>query len=161
MENIRNMAISAGDMLESMKIESEYAPTNQMDMEWMDGGRHHQCLRAPVKTGNHDHDLSELYNVTDTISSMTIEDTDDLEANLLMELARARREIFRAEKSLADCMVREHEVLAHSLKFESSISKRKLDKADVGLGCHKVSQGATRFYKVPQDTTGPTNFTDT
>ncbi|KAG1797984.1 hypothetical protein EV424DRAFT_1352643 [Suillus variegatus] len=27
--------------------------------------------------------------------------------------------------------------------------------------CHKVSQGATRFYKVPQDTTGPTNFTDT
>ncbi|KAG1837761.1 hypothetical protein F4604DRAFT_1692087 [Suillus subluteus] len=96
---------------------------------------HHQCLPALVKMDTHDHDLSELYDVADAIGSVTIDDPDDLEANLLMELVRARREIVRAEKSLADCMVREHEVLVDLSKFKSSISGRKLDKADIGLGC--------------------------
>ncbi|KAG2080577.1 uncharacterized protein F5147DRAFT_784188 [Suillus discolor] len=96
-------------------------------------------LRVPVKIGNHDHNLSELYDVTNAIGSMTIKDTDDLEADLLMELARARQEVFRAEKSLANCVVREHEVLANLSKFKSSISKRKLDKADVGLGYMRIA----------------------
>ncbi|KAG2134509.1 hypothetical protein DEU56DRAFT_913697 [Suillus clintonianus] len=100
---------------------------------------HHQCLPALVKTDIHDRDLSELYDVADAMGSVTIEDTDDLEANLLMELARARREILRAEKSLADCMVREHEVLADLSKFKSSISERRLDMADIGLGRMRVA----------------------
>ncbi|KAG1904225.1 uncharacterized protein F5891DRAFT_977104 [Suillus fuscotomentosus] len=91
------------------------------------------CLRA-VKIGNHDRALAELYDVAEAIGSMTIEDTD-LEANLLMELTRARREVFRAKKLLADCVVREHEVMATLSKFKSSISEHKLDKADIGLGC--------------------------
>lgn len=56
-----------------------------------------------------------------------------------MELVRARQEVFRAEKSLADCVVHEHEVMATLLKFKSSISERKLDKADVGLGCMRIA----------------------
>ena len=56
-----------------------------------------------------------------------------------MELARAKRDIFRAEKSLADCIIREHEVMANLSKFKSSVSEQKLDKADVGLGYMRIA----------------------
>jgi hypothetical protein len=56
-----------------------------------------------------------------------------------MELARAKRDVFRAEKSLADCVVREHEVMANLSKFKSSVSEQKLDKVDVGLGYMRIA----------------------
>ncbi|KAG1767589.1 hypothetical protein EV702DRAFT_1050282 [Suillus placidus] len=83
--------------------------------------------------------------------TMTIEDPDDLEANLLMELTRARREIVRAKKSLADCMVHEHEVLVDLLKFKS---ERKLDKADIGLGCMRIVSSTTHFLIMLYTATG-------
>ncbi|KAG1832608.1 hypothetical protein DFJ58DRAFT_847974 [Suillus subalutaceus] len=91
--------------------------------------------------------IADLYDVVDTIGSMqcsftcpqTINDVDDLEANLIMDLARARRDVFDAEKTLADCIVREHEVMTSLSKHKSAISKRKLDKADVGLGHMRIT----------------------
>jgi hypothetical protein len=56
-----------------------------------------------------------------------------------MDLARARRDVFDAEKTLADCIVREHEVMTSLSKHKSAISKRKLDKADVGLGHMRIT----------------------
>ncbi|KAG1796050.1 uncharacterized protein HD556DRAFT_1441885 [Suillus plorans] len=56
--------------------------------------------------------ISDLYEVVDAIGSMTIYDIDDLEANLIMDLTRAKRDVFNAEKKLADCLLREHEVMA-------------------------------------------------
>jgi hypothetical protein len=56
-----------------------------------------------------------------------------------MELARARREKLRAEKSLADCVVRELELMASLSKFKSSLSEQKLDRADVGLGYMRIA----------------------
>ncbi|KAG2119697.1 uncharacterized protein F5147DRAFT_767167 [Suillus discolor] len=56
-----------------------------------------------------------------------------------MDLARARRDIFRAEKALADCVVREHEIMVNLSKHQSDISKKKLDKADTGLGLQEQS----------------------
>ncbi|KAG1796321.1 uncharacterized protein HD556DRAFT_1441629 [Suillus plorans] len=103
----------------------------------------HPCLRV-VKIGNHDRALMELYDIADAIGSMTVKDTD-LEANLLMELVRARQEVFRAKKLLADCVVREHEVMVTLSKFKSSISERKLDKADVRLGCMQITFKNTVF----------------
>ncbi|KAG2100478.1 uncharacterized protein F5147DRAFT_655588 [Suillus discolor] len=60
----------------------------------------------------------------------TINDVNDCEANLIMDLARARHDIVNAEKKLADCIVREHEVMTSLSRYKSVISKRKLDKAD-------------------------------
>ncbi|KAG2129357.1 hypothetical protein BD769DRAFT_1667307 [Suillus cothurnatus] len=83
--------------------------------------------------------IADLYDVVDAIGSMTINDVDDLEANLIMDLARARRDVFDAEKTLADCIVREHEVMTSLSKHKSAISQRKLDKADVGLGHMRIT----------------------
>lgn len=56
-----------------------------------------------------------------------------------MDLARAQRDVFDAEKTLNDCIVREHEVLTTLSKHKSAISKRKVDKADVGLGHMRIT----------------------
>ncbi|KAG1842817.1 hypothetical protein C8R48DRAFT_678916 [Suillus tomentosus] len=90
-------------------------------------------------SGGHAAGLSHLYDIADAIGSMKIDDTEDLEANLVMELARARREKLRAEKSLADCVVRELELMASLSKFKSSLSEQKLDRADVGLGYMRIA----------------------
>lgn len=55
-----------------------------------------------------------------------------------MELARARREKLHAEKSLADCVVRELELMASLSKFKSSLSEQKIDRADEGLGYMRI-----------------------
>jgi hypothetical protein len=64
----------------------------------------------------------------------TINNVDKLEANLIIDLAKAQHDIFNVEKTLANCIIQEHEVMTNLLKHKSAISKRKLDKADVGLG---------------------------
>ncbi|KAG2060016.1 hypothetical protein BDR06DRAFT_967541 [Suillus hirtellus] len=74
-------------------------------------------------SGGHAAGLSHLYDIADAIGSMKINDTEDLEANL----------------SLADCVVRELELMASLSKFKSSLSKQKLDRADVGLGYMRIA----------------------
>jgi hypothetical protein len=69
----------------------------------------------------------------------TIDDADELEANLVMELAKARRDIFIVEKSLTDCMVHKCELMTSLLKFKSNIFTQKLNKADVRLGFMQVT----------------------
>ncbi|KAG2106249.1 uncharacterized protein F5147DRAFT_653993 [Suillus discolor] len=83
--------------------------------------------------------ISDLYDIVDGIRSMSINDTDEFEANLVMDLARARRDIFRAEKALVDCVVREREIMANLSKHQSDVSKKKLDKADIGLGYMQIT----------------------
>ncbi|KAG1803415.1 uncharacterized protein BJ212DRAFT_1304565 [Suillus subaureus] len=78
--------------------------------------------------------ITDLYDMVDAIGSMTINDVDDVEANLIMDLARARHDVFDAEKTLANCIIQEHEVMMTLSKHKSAISKCKLNKADVGLG---------------------------
>ncbi|KAG1807239.1 hypothetical protein EV424DRAFT_1427933, partial [Suillus variegatus] len=82
--------------------------------------------------------ISDLYEIVDAIRSMTIND-DNLEVNLVLDLARARRDVFNAEKALANCVVREHEVMANLSKHKSDISKQKLAKADVGIGHMRIT----------------------
>ncbi|KAG1763521.1 hypothetical protein EDD22DRAFT_952246 [Suillus occidentalis] len=52
---------------------------------------HPQCNKwqANYVLGDSGSGIADLYNVVDTIGSMTINDVDDLEANLIMDLARA------------------------------------------------------------------------
>ncbi|KAG1845054.1 hypothetical protein C8R48DRAFT_780063 [Suillus tomentosus] len=67
--------------------------------------------------------IADLYDMVNAIGSMTMNDVDD----------------FNVEKKLADCIVREHEVMTSLSRYKSVISKRKLDKADVGLGHMRVT----------------------
>ncbi|KAG1890636.1 uncharacterized protein F5891DRAFT_1197913 [Suillus fuscotomentosus] len=94
----------------------------------------HLNISSEVPSASHIGGITDLYDVVDAIGLMTIDDVDNLEANLIMDLARARRDVFVAGKTLADCVVQEHEVMTNLSKYKSAISKQKLDKADVGLG---------------------------
>ncbi|KAG1819007.1 uncharacterized protein BJ212DRAFT_1298303 [Suillus subaureus] len=81
---------------------------------------------------------SDLYEIVNTIRSMTIND-DNLEANLILDLTRARRNVFNAEKALADCVVCKHEVMVNLSKHKSNILKQKLAKPDVGIGHMRIT----------------------
>ncbi|KAG1753402.1 hypothetical protein EDB19DRAFT_1824125 [Suillus lakei] len=93
----------------------------------------HTCRKVDSSTAG----LSELYDIADAIGSMIINDAED-EANLVMELARARREKLHAEKSLADCVVCELELMASLSKFKSSLSEQRIDRVDEGLGYTQI-----------------------
>jgi len=57
-----------------------------------------------------------------------------VEANLIIDLARAKRDIIRAQKTLAECIVRESEVVTSLMKLRIGNIEQKLDDVDVGLG---------------------------
>ncbi|KAG2369263.1 hypothetical protein BDR07DRAFT_1559438 [Suillus spraguei] len=90
--------------------------------------------------------ITDLYDLAEAIGSMTIDNGDSLEANLVMDLARARRDVFRAEKMLADCVVQEHEILANLSKYQSNILKKMLDRA--GLGYMRITFKSMDFLTV-------------
>ncbi|KAG2123988.1 hypothetical protein DEU56DRAFT_917205 [Suillus clintonianus] len=77
---------------------------------------------------------SDLHEVLEAISSMSMQDTTNSEANLIMDLVRAKREVFRAQKALAECILQENEVLSSLLRFQVETAETTLDDADMGLG---------------------------
>ncbi|KAG2741955.1 hypothetical protein P692DRAFT_20879624 [Suillus brevipes Sb2] len=109
---------------------SDLPSTSRCPVHW------HASLNNMCHSGS---GISDLYDIVDAIRSMTISDADNLEANLVLDLARARRDVVNAEKVLADCVVREHEVLANLSKHKSDISKQKLAKADVGIAHMRIT----------------------
>ncbi|KAG1893320.1 uncharacterized protein F5891DRAFT_985982 [Suillus fuscotomentosus] len=82
-----------------------------------------------AKTG-----MCDLYEVLDAVSSTSIPDPTDSEANLVMDLVRAKREVLVAQKVLAECILRENEIQASLLKFQVDTTEKKLDDTDMGLG---------------------------
>ncbi|KAG2123437.1 hypothetical protein DEU56DRAFT_917484 [Suillus clintonianus] len=81
---------------------------------------------------------SDLHEVLEAISSMSMQDTTNSEANLIMDLVRAKREVFRAQKALAECILQENEVLSSLLRFRVETAETTLDDADMGLGCMRL-----------------------
>lgn len=51
---------------------------------------------------------------------------------------RAKRDVFRAQKALADCEVRENEVMTNLMKFRAKSIEKRLDDADLGLGHMRI-----------------------
>ncbi|KAG2741561.1 hypothetical protein P692DRAFT_20874390 [Suillus brevipes Sb2] len=82
--------------------------------------------------------VCDLYEVLDAVSSTSIPDSTDSEANLVMDLVRAKREVLVAQKLLAECKLRESEVMASLLKFQVDTTEKKLEDTDMGLGCMRV-----------------------
>ncbi|KAG2737650.1 hypothetical protein P692DRAFT_20761233, partial [Suillus brevipes Sb2] len=65
-------------------------------------------------------------------------DSTNSEANLVMDLVRAKCEVLVAQKLLAECKLRETEVMASLLKFQVDTTEKKLEDTDMGLGCMRV-----------------------
>ncbi|KAG1753540.1 uncharacterized protein EDB91DRAFT_1098551 [Suillus paluster] len=144
----------------SLNIHHNIPSTSNKALHWCSPCYTQQHPPDTCRTGNSGTaGVSDLYNIADAIDSMIIDDTEDLKANLVMELARARREKLLAEKSLADCVVRELELMASLSKFKSSLFEQKLNRADVGLGymriafkTHGLSHRAHHLYSKPGNT---------
>lgn len=53
---------------------------------------------------------------------------------LVLDVARARREVARAEHALASCRVREHETIAELYRFKAHHSATRLGDVEVDVG---------------------------
>ncbi|KAG1730297.1 hypothetical protein EDB19DRAFT_1912937 [Suillus lakei] len=68
--------------------------------------------------GGAPHGIGDLYEVLEAINSISgVHEPTDFEASLVLDLVRAKRDVFTAQKALADCIIQENEVLASLLKI--------------------------------------------
>ncbi|KAG2091183.1 uncharacterized protein F5147DRAFT_780066 [Suillus discolor] len=81
----------------------------------------------------------DFYELIEAISSLSIQSPTNSEAKLVMDLARAKREVFWAQKALAECLLQENEVLSSLLRFRVDVMGKTLDDADMGLGCMRLA----------------------
>ncbi|KAG0694388.1 hypothetical protein DFH29DRAFT_1006388 [Suillus ampliporus] len=76
-----------------------------------------------------------LYRILDAVNSLSgAHEPTDSEASLVLDLVRAKRDVFRAQKSLADCVLWENEVFTCLLEFQAAAAEEKIDEVDIGLG---------------------------
>ncbi|KAG2751400.1 hypothetical protein P692DRAFT_20872494 [Suillus brevipes Sb2] len=61
--------------------------------------------------------MSSLYDVLEAVTSMSVHESSDSEANLVMDVLRVKHNVFLAQKMLVDCILWENEVFASLLKF--------------------------------------------
>lgn len=55
----------------------------------------------------------------------------DSEANLVLNLVRAKRDVFLAQKALAECVIQENEALMSLLKVCAAAAEKKVDETDI------------------------------
>ncbi|KAG1864963.1 hypothetical protein DFJ58DRAFT_838706 [Suillus subalutaceus] len=82
----------------------------------------------------------------------SIQDPTDSEANLVLDLVRAKRQVYLAQKTLADCIIRENEVLANLLRYQAEEAEKRLEDADVGLGCMRIAFKKNGWSHFPHPT---------
>jgi len=56
-----------------------------------------------------------------------------------MDLIRAKCDVYQTQKTLADCVVWENEVLASLLRYQAKEAEKRLEDTDIGLGCMRVA----------------------
>ncbi|KAG2125086.1 hypothetical protein DEU56DRAFT_962854 [Suillus clintonianus] len=85
--------------------------------------------------GGAPHGIGDLYEVLEAVNSISrVHESTDSEASLVLDLVRAKREVFLAQKALVDCVIRENEVLASLLKVRAAAAEKKIDETDIRLG---------------------------
>ncbi|KAG2746871.1 hypothetical protein P692DRAFT_20738346, partial [Suillus brevipes Sb2] len=82
--------------------------------------------------------ISSLYDVLEAVTSMSVHESSDSEANLVMDVLRAKHNVFLAQKTLADCILQENKVFASLLTFRAEDTEKKVDDMDLGLGCIRI-----------------------
>ncbi|KAG1777883.1 hypothetical protein EV702DRAFT_1044916 [Suillus placidus] len=85
------------------------------------------------------------------LNAMSIQDSSDSEANLMMDLVQAKCGIFQAQKVLADSVLQENEVLSSLLRFQAETAGKRLDDADLGLGYMQVMFKKHGWIRHPQE----------
>ena len=78
--------------------------------------------------------LSTLNHLTSRSKSLTAESVENEEASLVLEVVCAQREVHRAEKSLAECIVQEHEKIANLHRFKARRMQDSVDQMDLDVG---------------------------
>ncbi|KAG1884145.1 hypothetical protein F4604DRAFT_1677281 [Suillus subluteus] len=83
--------------------------------------------------------IRDLYKVLEAINSIPgAHKQTDSEANIVLDLVRAKCDVFLAQKVLADCIIRENEVLASLLKARAAAAEKNINETDIGLGCMRI-----------------------
>ncbi|KAG2096723.1 uncharacterized protein F5147DRAFT_656529 [Suillus discolor] len=83
--------------------------------------------------------MCDLYGVLEAVNSLSsAHEPTDSEASLVLDLVRAKQDVFRAQKTLADCVLWKNKVSARLLKFQAAAVEKKIDETDIGLGCMRI-----------------------
>ena len=90
-----------------------------------------------VSSGPHDVSkelLSTLNHLTSRSKSLTAKSVENEEALLVLEVVHAQQEVHHAEKSLAECIVWEHEKIANLHCFKAWQMQDSVDQMDLDVG---------------------------
>ncbi|KAG1796718.1 uncharacterized protein HD556DRAFT_1306901 [Suillus plorans] len=84
-----------------------------------------------------------------TDSSDTDRTTNELKAQLVLNATRAQQDVRLAEKTLADCILKENTVLGKLYKFEATVAERMLEDANIDISFvrHSVRKSGITLYE--------------
>ncbi|KAI5995119.1 hypothetical protein EDD15DRAFT_2195742 [Pisolithus albus] len=88
--------------------------------------------------------LDEVYmgvenpSTHDSKSHLAFQSIETQEASLVLKIIRAQREVHRAEKLLAECLVQEHEKIANLHRFKAKQGQDSIDNSDLSIGWIKA-----------------------
>ncbi|KIM50942.1 hypothetical protein SCLCIDRAFT_33876 [Scleroderma citrinum Foug A] len=71
--------------------------------------------------------------------SLTAKSVENEEALLVLEVVHAQWEVHRAEKSLTECIVQEHEKIANLHHFKAQQMQDSIDQMDLNVGWINVT----------------------
>ncbi|KAG1852598.1 hypothetical protein C8R48DRAFT_777418 [Suillus tomentosus] len=96
---------------------------------------------------------SDCKNHEDSLSEST-DSSDPLKAQLVLNATRAQRDVRLAEKTLADCILKENAAPGKLYKFEATEAERKLEDTNIDIGFvrHSVRKSGITLY---EDSTKP------
>ncbi|KAG1880195.1 hypothetical protein F4604DRAFT_1922877 [Suillus subluteus] len=98
------------------------------------------CSRSNDKSnGGAPRGIGDLYEILEAVNSISgVYESTGTEASLVLDLARAKCDVFLTQKALADCVIRENEVFGSLLKIRAAAAEKKIDETDIRLGCMRV-----------------------
>ncbi|KAG1849667.1 hypothetical protein DFJ58DRAFT_842604 [Suillus subalutaceus] len=106
-------------ILSYLKTDSKASASSSCSSASTHFGSDNECSDGPFAG------IGDLYNVLEAVSSMSVHEPSDSEANLVMDVVRAKCNVFLTQKTLVDCILRENEVFASLLKFRAEAAERK------------------------------------
>ncbi|KAG1823936.1 uncharacterized protein BJ212DRAFT_1296453 [Suillus subaureus] len=93
-------------------------------------------------TGTHSHeeihDDNHDVNILEAVNTMSVQEPTESKAKIMLNLVRAKCDVYQAQKVLTDCVVQVNEVFASLLKFQEEAAEKRLDDTDLGLGCMRI-----------------------
>ncbi|KAG0698408.1 hypothetical protein DFH29DRAFT_878018 [Suillus ampliporus] len=107
--------------------------------------------KLPITTESDCEDCEEHEDsLSESTDSSDIDRTsNELKAQLVLNATRAQRDVRLAEKTLADCILKENTALRKLYEFEATEAERKLEDADIDIGfvCHSVRKSGIALYE--------------